>query len=66
MDNMALSFAAPQEDEFAHLLATFHSPYLGATFSRRQGYYERYLTFRGVRSARSTSGKPRFCGSHGS
>jgi omega-hydroxy-beta-dihydromenaquinone-9 sulfotransferase len=48
MDNMALSFAAPQEDEFAHLLATFRSPYLGATFSRRQGHYERYLTFRGV------------------
>jgi hypothetical protein len=48
MDNMALSFATPQEDEFAHLLATLRSLYLGATFSRRQDHYERYLTFRGV------------------
>ena len=48
MDNMALGFATPQEDEFAYLLATFRSLYLGATFSRRQDHYERYLTFRDV------------------
>jgi hypothetical protein len=48
MDNMALGFSTPQEDEFAYLLATFRSLYLGATFSRRQDHYERYLTFRDV------------------
>lgn len=45
MDNMALSFGAPQEDEFAPLLMTFLSPYLGVTFARREDYYSRYLTF---------------------
>ncbi|MBV9126496.1 MAG: sulfotransferase [Verrucomicrobia bacterium] len=45
MDNVALSFQSPQEDEFAPLLLTFLSPYLGISFPRREDYYERYLTF---------------------
>lgn len=48
MDNMELSFDSPQEDEFALLLSTLLSPYLGTNFPRRQQFYERYLTFEGV------------------
>jgi hypothetical protein len=48
MDNMALSFEAPQEDEFAPCLMTGYSPYLGVSFPRRESEYERYLTFEGV------------------
>ena len=46
MDNMALSFQAPQEDEFAPALASLRSPYLGITFPRRLAFYEQFLTFR--------------------
>jgi hypothetical protein len=46
MDNMEMSFASPQEDEFAPLLLTFCSPYLGISFPRRTDHYSRYLTFR--------------------
>jgi len=48
MDNMELSFQTPQEDEFAPLLLTFRSLYLGISFPRREDYYSRYLTFRDV------------------
>jgi hypothetical protein len=48
MDNMALSFDAPQEDEFAPLLMCLKSLYLGASFPRREDDYARYLTFHGV------------------
>lgn len=48
MDNMALSFASPQEDEFAPLLMTGLSVYLGISFPRTGAQYERYLSFRGV------------------
>ena len=48
MDNMRLSFQAPQEDEFAPCLMSLRSPYLGVSFPRREDYYARYLTFRGV------------------
>lgn len=48
MDNMELSFGTPQEDEFAPLLLTFHSPYLGISFPRRAEHYLKYLTFRDV------------------
>jgi len=51
MDNMALSFQAPQEDEFAPCLMTGLSPYLGIAFPRREATYERYLTFEGVPAA---------------
>lgn len=46
MDNMRLSFDAPQEDEFAPCLMTLRSPYLGVSFPRHDEYYARYLTFR--------------------
>ncbi|HEX2101296.1 MAG TPA: sulfotransferase [Candidatus Synoicihabitans sp.] len=47
MDNMALSFAAPQEEEFAPALASLRSLYLGMSFPRRMAHYERHLTFDG-------------------
>src|SRR5690606_29592456 len=46
MDNMALSFQSPQEDEFAPLLISLMSSYLGVSFPRRENFYNRYLTFR--------------------
>jgi hypothetical protein len=51
MDNMALSFRTPQEDEFALLLGCLRSLYLGITFPRREDFYGRYLTFHGVPDA---------------
>lgn len=46
MDNMALSFQTPQEDEFAPALMTLHSPYIGISFARREEHYWRYMAFR--------------------
>lgn len=48
MDNMALKFTSPQEDEFAPLLMTLTSLYLGTSFPRRTAHYDRYLTFNDV------------------
>jgi hypothetical protein len=45
MDNMALSFDTPQEDEFAPCLTSLLSPYLGISFPQRENHYLRYLTF---------------------
>lgn len=48
MDNMQLSFNTPQEDEFAPLLLTLCSPYLGISFPHHIDNYAKYLTFQGV------------------
>ena len=48
MDNMELGFHTPQEDEFAPLLLTLRSLYLGISFPKRADIYAKYLTFRGV------------------
>ncbi|WP_417807226.1 sulfotransferase family protein [Thioclava sp.] len=48
MDNMALKFTSPQEDEFAPLLMTLTSLYLGVSFPSRMAHYDRYMTFRDV------------------
>ncbi len=45
MDNMALTFQSPQEDEFAPALMSLRSLYVGVSFPRRIGYYEKFLTF---------------------
>ncbi|HRE83192.1 MAG TPA: sulfotransferase, partial [Opitutaceae bacterium] len=45
MDNMALSFQSPQEEEFAPALLSLRSLYLGMSFPRRMPHYERFLTF---------------------
>ena len=47
MDNMVLSFSAPQEEEFAPALTSLRSLYLGMSFPRRMSFYERFLTFDG-------------------
>jgi omega-hydroxy-beta-dihydromenaquinone-9 sulfotransferase len=51
MDEVGISFQAPNEDEFALCQMTLCSPYLGFTFPRRQSDYDRYLTLRGVSDA---------------
>jgi omega-hydroxy-beta-dihydromenaquinone-9 sulfotransferase len=48
MDEVRISFRAPNEDEFALCQMTFCSPYLGFTFPRRQPYYDQFLTLRGA------------------
>jgi len=45
MDNVAMGFEQPQEDEFAPCLTTLTSLYLGISFPRRVDYYDRYMTF---------------------
>lgn len=45
MDNMALSFQSPQEEEFAPALLTLRSLYVGMSFPRHMAHYERFLTF---------------------
>lgn len=60
MDNMALSFQTPQEDEFAPCLMTGLSPYMGVTFPRRDAAYERYLTFRDASAAEIAAWKAAF------
>lgn len=48
MDNVRQSFGTPQEEEFAPLLMTLLSPYLGLSFPEQEAHYTRYLTFEGV------------------
>lgn len=48
MDNMALKFTSAQEDEFAPLLISLMSVYLGISFPRRTPDYEKYLSFKNV------------------
>jgi len=48
MDNMAMGFQTPQEDEFGPALITGMSSYFGMSFPRRMQDYDRYLTFHDV------------------
>jgi omega-hydroxy-beta-dihydromenaquinone-9 sulfotransferase len=48
MDNLRISFQAPNEDEFALCGMTLCSPYVGFSFPRRQDYYDQFLTLRRV------------------
>ncbi len=45
MDNMALSFSEPQEDELGLSMICLRSLYLGITFPRLENHYAKYLTF---------------------
>lgn len=45
MDNMALSFKEPQEDELGLSMISLRSPYLGITFPRLESRFADYLTF---------------------
>jgi hypothetical protein len=60
MDNMTLSFQSPQEDEFAPLLMTLCSPYLGISFPNRFDHYSQYLTFRDAPKAETEHWKEAF------
>ena len=51
MDNMALDFRSPQEDEFGPLLMSLKSPYLSLCFPQNEAHYEKYLTFREANTA---------------
>jgi len=46
MDNMALKFSSPQEDEFAPLLMSLLSVYMGISFPKNTEHYEKYLSFK--------------------
>jgi len=48
MDNMEVKFDSPAEDEFALALLSLRSPLLSWPFPRREKFYDRYLTLRGV------------------
>lgn len=60
MDNMAMGFALPQEDEFAPCLSTLKSLYLGTSFPQRQDHYDRYLTFEDIPTAEIEEWKAAF------
>ena len=48
MDNMELSLALPQEDEFALCTACLKSPCMAWIFPRRRKHFGRYMSFRDV------------------
>ncbi len=48
MDQVRVSFQAPNEEEYATCSMTLHSPYVGFVFPRHQATYDPLLTFRGV------------------
>ncbi len=48
MDNIVVLPTSPSEDEFALAVLTLRSHYLGWTFPRNEGFYDRYISFRGV------------------
>lgn len=60
MDNMPMKFTSPQEDEFAPLLMTLTSLYLGTSFPGREANYDRYLTFHDVERAEVEDWKAAF------
>ena len=60
MDNMELKFTSPQEDEFAPLLMTLTSLYLGISFPERMAHYDRYMSFRDVDPAEVSAWKAAF------
>lgn len=51
MDNVEMTLAAPQEEEFALCAATFKSPCMAWVFMRQKEQFEKYLTFRDVQGA---------------
>lgn len=46
MDNMAMSFAAPQEDELGLCMVCLKSLYMGISFPRHEPQFAKYLSFR--------------------
>lgn len=60
MDNVALNFQSPQEDEFAPCLMSLRSLYLGISFARREDHYAKHLTFRGAPAGDEAAWKEAF------
>ncbi len=60
MDNIEISYRSPGEDEGALAVACFLSPEMSWSFPRREEYYDRYLTFRGVPQAEVETWKRTF------
>lgn len=60
MDNMALGFQTPQEDEFGPALITGMSLYFGMSFPRSMDTYRQYLSFRGIPEAQIEKWKTGF------
>ena len=60
MDNMEVAFNSPGEDEFATSMMSLRSPVIAWSFPRREGHYDRYLTFRGVPEEDSARWKAAF------
>jgi hypothetical protein len=60
MDNMSLSLASPQEDEFALCASSLRSPCLSWVFPRQRERFNRYLTFKGVEASEVTEWKEAF------
>jgi hypothetical protein len=60
MDNMALSFQSPQEDEFALCILSLKSLYLGWVFPQNHERYDEYLTFQNVAANEITEWKNAF------
>ncbi len=50
-DNVEYGMFSPGEDEFGTCAMSLRSPVMGWNFPRREAYYDRYLTFRGVPEA---------------
>src|SRR5437899_11077712 len=48
MEDMEMSLASPQEEEFAMCASTWKSPCMGCVFPRQREQFAKYLTFRGV------------------
>ena len=60
MDNMAMTFQLPQEDELALCLLSLKSPYLGFCFPRNVEKLGKYLTFRNLASNEVNTWKEAF------
>jgi hypothetical protein len=46
MDNIQVTFNSPGEDEFALAVGSLRSPLIGWTFTRREAFYDRFLSFK--------------------
>jgi hypothetical protein len=60
MDNVEMTIASPQEDEFALCAITFLSPCIAWVFPRQKEQFEKYLTFRDVAPAELTEWRDAF------
>lgn len=48
MDNVVVTYKSPAEDEIGAAVVSLRSPLIASAFPRRETYYDRYYSFRGV------------------